>query len=219
MEYKEQREKDCLDIKSISFSDQEGIFNVWDLTQKIIDSGIGGDLAEAGVTAGANPIIMSKVCRLNNSQRKVRMLDSFCGHPQALPTEHEELQRNYGTRDGDILYNIKNGSNYDVQNAKNYVKKFDGWEDIIEYHVGFFQDTFPNLPEFKLALLRTDVNLCESHKLCMEYLYPRLVNGGYFISDDYIQPDIRKEIDAFVKKNKIKPTVIGSENHIIYWQK
>jgi len=218
MKFENERNDKCTKIKSISFSDQEGIFNVWDLCQQLIDEGVEGDFAEAGVTAGGNPIIMSQVCRLNDcNDRKVRMLDSFTRHPKCLDYENDELKRLYGVRsESEPLPN----NTPDIENVKKYVKSFNGYEDIIEYHAGFFQESFLNLPDFKLALLRVDVNMLESHNLCMEYLYPRLVRGGFFISDDYISPGIKNEINKFIEDNNIKDAVvIGSENHIIYFRK
>jgi O-methyltransferase len=220
MKFKKQRDDVCLGIKDISFTDQIGIFNVWDLTQQAIDDGIDGDFAEAGVTSGANPIVMSHVLKLNEvHNRKVRMLDSFRGHPQCLDYEHEEHKKHYGNRtDSDKLESNKN-LNEDVQNAINWVKTFNGYSEIMEYHAGWFQDTLPKLPNFTLAVLRTDVNLVESHELCMKYLYPRINKGGYYISDDYATPGVRVSIDKFISDNNIKANIIGSENHIIWWKK
>jgi O-methyltransferase len=220
MKHESQRQSICTEIKGISFTDQIGIFNVWDLTQQAIDEGVEGDFAEAGVTAGANPIVMSHVLKLNDiHDRRVRMFDSFCGHPKCKDIEHDEHKRHYGERHEDDILVSANGTQPDVQNAKNFVKRFNGYEEIIDYHAGWFQDTLPTLPEFKLALLRTDCNLIESHELCMKYLYPRISKGGYYISDDYATPGIRIRIDKFVKKNKIKMNIIGSENHIVWWKK
>lgn len=213
------RDRYCNELKQISFTCMDGIYNVWDLAQKVIDEGIEGDMAEAGVSAGANPILMALVCKKNQSGKRVHMLDSFCGHPQALDYEHEDIKKNYGTRnDGDELRNNVLGNKYDVDNAKRWSEKF-GVGENMEYHVGFYQDTLPNLPDFKLSLLRLDVNMLESHLLCMEYLYPRLVKGGYFISDDYSSVHIRPLIDKMVKDNGLKPTVIGDDNNVIWWKK
>lgn len=216
----DKRNKLCTSVKEISFTDLSGIFNVYDLAQKVIDDGCIGDMAEAGVTAGANPIIMNHVCMINGvKNKKIRLFDSFCGHPTALESEHDDLKKLHGIRDkSGKLYNIK-GLLQDVQNVKDMVLRYNADSTMMEYHPGYFQESFMNLPDFKLCLLRVDVNLFESHKLCMKYLYPRLVSGGYFISDDYISPDIKNDIDTYLMANQINYSVIGSENHIIYWKK
>lgn len=217
------REEVCLEIKGISFTSQEGIFNVWDLCEELIKDNILGDFAEAGVTAGANPIVMSHVCRNHDQhQRKVHLFDSFCGHPFCLDYELEDCKDSYGLREDQTILEGKLGKTPDVQNVKNYVAQFKGWEEIIEYHPGFFQDTFLNLPDFKLALLRVDVNLIESHELCMKYLYPKLVSGGYFISDDYLNPVIKESIHALMKKEGVDISTtgtVGPEKNIFYFKK
>lgn len=222
----QKRTEICLDIKQISFSAQAGIFNVWDLCEQLIKENIEGDFAEAGVTAGANPIVMSHVAReYNQTQRKVRMFDSFCGHPFCLDYEHPDSKGHFGTRSTDPNEPLtgKLGRIPDVQNVKNYVNRFNGWEQIIEYHPGFFQESFPNLPDFKLALLRVDVNLIESHNLCITYLYPRIVSGGFFITDDYRHPTIHNLINELVEKEKVDKTkdfgIVVGETNIFYFRK
>ncbi len=57
--------------------------------------------------------------------------------------------------------------------------------DQIHYRVGKVEDTIPkHLPD-KISLLRLDTDWYESTAHEMQHLFPRLVDGGVLIIDDY----------------------------------
>ena len=76
----------------------------------------------------------------------------------------------------------------------------------IHYHKGWFQDTVPKDVEEieKIAILRLDGDLYASTKVCLEYLYDKVVPKGLIIIDDYgTYEGCKKAVDEFRKKKNI----------------
>ena len=58
---------------------------------------------------------------------------------------------------------------------------------IGDYHKGWFQETLPGVTkEIKqIAILRLDGDFYASTKVCLDFLYEKVVSGGFIIVDDY----------------------------------
>ena len=54
---------------------------------------------------------------------------------------------------------------------------------VCEFIKGWFSDALPRLAE-PVAVAFIDVDLAESTRTCLRYIYPRLVPGGVFLSHD-----------------------------------
>ena len=77
-----------------------------------------------------------------------------------------------------------------LEEVKNYIKKY-GEIDSCIFIKGWYDKT---LPEFKkrVCAVSCDVDLFESTKTCLKYMYPNLVKGGFFFSQDCHFPLINK---------------------------
>ncbi|MDR1914679.1 MAG: TylF/MycF family methyltransferase, partial [Clostridiales bacterium] len=114
---------------------------------------------------------------------------------------------------------------------KNFIKKFEteagdgiSKEELIEIfdHKGFknvylvkgfipdiFSDYFKQNPATQIALLHIDVDVYETTKSSLEYLYEKVVKGGIIIFDDYGQIDgATKAINEFIKSLGKKENII-----------
>ena len=73
-------------------------------------------------------------------------------------------------------------------------------KNLTHYHVGWFQDTLSKEAESirSIALLRLDGDWYESTKVCLDYLYDKIVDGGFLVIDDYGKWEgCRTAIDEF----------------------
>jgi hypothetical protein len=71
------------------------------------------------------------------------------------------------------------------------------------YHEGWFQETLPRDAESidKIAILRLDGDWYASTKVCLDYLFDKVVPGGFVIIDDYGAYDgCRKAVDEFIER-------------------
>ena len=67
-------------------------------------------------------------------------------------------------------------------------------EDLLTYHVGWFEDTVPSADIERIAILRLDGDLYRSTRVCMDHLYPKLSLGGWCIVDDFKLDGCRKAV-------------------------
>ena len=68
-----------------------------------------------------------------------------------------------------------------LENTIGYLEKF------IHYHVGWFQNNLPADHDDigLIAILRLDGDWYASTKICLDYLFDKVVKGGVVIIDDY----------------------------------
>ncbi len=64
------------------------------------------------------------------------------------------------------------------------------------------------------------MNLYSSYKQCMEFFYPRMVNGGVILLDEYNDPPwpgCNQALDEFLADKPEKLQEAVSENYIKYY--
>ena len=76
-----------------------------------------------------------------------------------------------------------------------------------------------NLPE-KIAVLRLDTDWYQSSKFELEVLYPKVVDGGVVILDDYFQWDgQRRATDEYFKEHGIERNITQNNRQTGYFVK
>jgi O-methyltransferase len=127
---------------------------------------ISGVILEAGCFKGGSTAKLSLGAQL--SGRKLLVFDSF----QGLPVTSEEEKPNFSKGDYE-------GRLEEVQkNVRTY-----GAIEACEFFRGWFEQTLPSLAE-PVAVAFVDVDLRDSLKTCLTYIYPKLVPGGLIFSHD-----------------------------------
>ena len=91
------------------------------------------------------------------------------------------------------------------------------------YHKDRFQHTLlvDSNTIKEIYILRLDGDLYEFYKVYLEYLYPKVVKGGYVIIDDYGSLEgCRRAVHEYLQKHNIKPNIIWVPGGIdvVYWQ-
>lgn len=205
-----------------------GKHNTIHLAKRAILENIPGDFVEAGVNMGGHPALMAYVARNFGSDRAIHMYDSFQGVPQCSPEDPREWIELVGLTK-DPAHPVACGRIVNPLDAvKANMVKWGAEGNRIVYHVGWFEEVLPiekNTPE-KIALLRIDVDLFKSTEVVLEYLYPRVVSGGYVISDDWGENEsmvpCRKATLAYFDKVGIpypKVTRLPGTTGTAWWKK
>jgi len=81
----------------------------------------------------------------------------------------------------------------------------------VVFHPGWFQETLPNQSDQieEIALLRLDSDWFESTRICLDYLYSKVVQGGIVVIDDYgAYEGCRTAVDRFLQSSGIKKYLI-----------
>lgn len=197
-------------------------YNVFEVVELVLADGTPGVFAEAGACGGGQIAVMDYALRRNGRERTIHAFDSWEGIPKALEEDDAPQKAEYGVRQpGEPL--VSSGKL--VTNLSNFWNNMHCWgarkENIVP-HKGWLQDTLPGWTE-PIALLRIDVDLTDSVRACVKYLYPFLVKGGYCIFDDWYtswspQRQVMIDLVGHPDLEKIVVPVEGNPG-TVYWRK
>jgi O-methyltransferase len=167
---------------------------------------IPGAIVECGVWKGGSVMASAlALLALESTQRQLYLFDTFTGMTE--PTLHDidwqgrsarDLMRQ-ATPEGDHVR--AKGSLKDVKQTLMQTRY--PWEKIL-FVAGQVETTLPKQAPDQIALLRLDTDWYASTYHELEHLYPRLVEGGVLIVDDYGHwQGAKKAVDDYFRKHAI----------------
>jgi O-methyltransferase len=145
-----------------------------------------GVIVECGSYKGGSAVNLSLACELIG--RQLLICDSFAGLPR--PSDED---RTHSTIDGmtdDYEEGWWCGS---LEEVRSNIAKY-GCVRCCSFVPGYFQDTLPQLKE-PVAFAFCDVDLTDSLRVCLKYLWPLLVGGGVLFTHEAIQREIFSVFD------------------------
>ncbi len=156
-----------------------------------------GDIVECGVGRGRSLLMFAYLMKDEGRGRKLWGFDSFEGFPE--PTSEDVSMR--GTKKGDKDIHT-------ITSVLDFLRGGGLDEEFIRSQItlikGFFNESLSKYRGEKIALLHLDGDLYESYKDPLRILYPRVVEGGVVLFDEYLNttehakfPGAQKAIDEF----------------------
>lgn len=217
-------EQKILEFSTVAYSTIPTLKKSYDLALECINNNIEGDFVECGVAMGSQVAAMALACQNMQASRKIHLFDSFEGIPIAGPNDSEQPGI------GEIPETERTGALISsgvtvcpLQHVKAIFKHWKISDKDFVYHKGWFQQTVPLAHDKinSISLLRLDGDLYESTKICLEYLYPKVVKGGFVIIDDYALEGCKKAVHEYLDSNNISAdiTVINNNEGPVYWVK
>jgi O-methyltransferase len=192
-------------VKPFTMTSEERITKLFESLEYIRINNIEGDLVECGIWKGGNILgIMEYVYHHKMENRKIWLYDTFSGMTE--PDENDIDFENNKARDvldSNSFYECKSPLDEVNQNLK--LSKLPN--DRLVYIIGDICETlnYENNTPKKISLLRLDTDWYQSTKKEMEVLYPKLVNNGVLIVDDYGHwKGSKKAVDEYLIDNKIQ---------------
>lgn len=71
-----------------------------------------------------------------------------------------------------------------------------------------------------IAILRLDADWYASTKVCLDFLFDKVVKGGFVIIDDYLcYEGCRKAVNEFLRARGMAPYLHYVDGHGRYWSK
>ncbi len=172
-----------------------------------------GDFIEAGAWRGGATIFMRAVLKSHSvNDRVVWVADSFEGLP---PPNTEKYPADTGA-----TWHQNKTLAVTLESVKSNFERYELLDDQVKFLKGFFEDTLPNAPIERLAVLRLDGDLYGSTMDTLVSLYPKLSSGGYCIVDDYGSiGTCRKAVDDYRSKHGITEEIKKIDWAGSYWLK
>ncbi len=168
-----------------------------------------GNILELGTYKGGTTILFAKLLQEFKSEKKVFACDTFTGFPydDLDPTEQNKIG------------NLRDTS---FEHVNEKFKKFNVG-DKISIMKGKFEDTlFQKLSDQKFSFVLFDADLYNSTKFALDFVFPRLVNGGIMVFQDYEREEKleyswgeRQAVDEFFSLHNLK---LNNDKSLMYFQ-
>lgn len=147
-----------------------------------------GDVIECGIWKGGMGMYLSKLF----PNKQLWLADSFSGfqdHLEDAVYEYKKDRHHKGRMAASFNTVIQNFQNLNI-NTEN-----------IKWLKGYVKDTLPDAGIEKIALLRVDVDAYSATREVLDYLYDKVVSGGYIIFDDTCLFESTNAIKHFFEEN------------------
>jgi len=209
------------------YSTKQTVVNSYQIASTCIAKGIEGDFVECGVAVGHQIVAMAKACNYHKEFRKIHLLDSFEGFPMAGPKDTQ--QPGVGEADpyrhnvplNDLLVSSGVSSSSEERVRAFLLRKCSSSNNFFFYK-GWFQNTLPKRHHEieKIAFLRLDGDLYESTKVCLEYLYPKVVKGGFVVIDDWALEGCQLAVKEYLDQHNLSPkiTPVKGGKGPVFWE-
>lgn len=176
-------------IKDHTACSRDRCYFLWTTLRQALS--LGGDVVECGVYRGGTALLEALTIRETSpsGRHKLHLFDSFEGMPQTAEGIDRFKQGDFSTTSADRVRELLSDFPF------------------VEIHVGFIPATFEGVRLEKVCWAHIDVDLFQSVKDCINFIYPRLCPGGIMVFDDYgfpSCPGARKAVDeAFANRPEV----------------
>lgn len=195
---------------------------------------IAGSYVECGTWKGGAVGLMALGNLRHSAQRRhIHLFDSFAGIPE--PDEEVDGERAVqevvsvgGEAKGRLVpikgfYDKYADGVGDLETNRHLLETVIGYDSrFLHYHEGWFQDTLPRVAPVlaDIAILRLDCDWYASTRICLEYLYNKVVTGGFVVIDDYGYYDgCKRAADEFMTRERIRAYLNHIDASGRYWIK
>jgi O-methyltransferase len=191
--------------KKLTYLSPSRLESILDAADTIKTENVEGDFVEFGIALGGSGICLAK--SLNKGRRYVGF-DLFGTIPP--PSEGD------GARPHERYTVIASGQSKGIGGETYYGYVANLYEVVrgnfaffgcpvddksVMLVKGLFADTLPKNGKIKIALAHIDCDWFDPVTMCLEFVWPRLANGGFIILDDYNDWDgCTKATDQFLSR-------------------
>ena len=221
-------------VKDYTFLREEGLHSLFRQMKFIEQSNRKGCIVECGVwKGGVASLLAGTNLQYSREMRTIHLFDAFddiCA-PSKIDGERANQEADkflpYKSEGHKIVplkgFYDEHGGHGTIEECMDLmIKDLKYGKDFIQFHKGWFQDTIPHLCDKiqDIVLLHIDADWYESTKICLEYLYPKVIKGGFIIIDDYGTYDgCKNAVDEFIQKLE-KPIFLNEvDESIVYFMK
>jgi hypothetical protein len=156
--------------------------------------GAAGDLAECGCWRGQSTYMLAAIARQRGASG-FHVFDSFEG----LSEYGEQDRGGLAPADRRTADARRRHFAADIEAVRATLAPF----DFVRLHKGWIPERFPAVADRRFKLVHIDVDLYRPYMDSIEFFYPRLLDGGVMIFDDYGSagfPGARKAVDEMQQR-------------------
>jgi hypothetical protein len=168
---------------------------------------IGGDIVECGVWRGGSMMAVALTLERLGARRPLWLYDTFSGMTPPRPDDIDLR----GRAAADLLANedpevSRNWARSPVADARQALAEAKYPTELAHFVVGPVEETIPRHAPASIALLRLDTDWFQSTYHELVHLWPRVVEGGIVIVDDYGHwAGAKKAVDQYFSEQALRP--------------
>lgn len=222
-------------VRPYTMLSRERMITLYQQVTHCEENGIPGVFVECGVWKGGGVALMALAnLKAGKVRRHLHLFDAFteiCEPDQAVDGDRAVREVKAGAKNGGVggklvpvtgIYDSLGGPGT-LEGNKQLLETVVGYDPrFVHYHVGWFQDTLPKDADQlgEIAILRLDGDWYASTKICLDYLYDKVVSGGFVIIDDYgAYEGCKKAVDEFRRGRGISAYLHHIDDVGRYWIK
>ncbi len=160
-----------------------------------------GDIWECGVYKGGTAAMEAAILKDHHSSKRLYLFDTFEGMPET------DSNKDWHER-GDFS-----------DTSLEEVSRFVGFENQRVIRKGFIPETFRGLELVKIAFAHIDLDIYKSILDSLNFIWPRLTNGGFIVFDDYgapTCPGARAAVDEFFAGKSAIPLCLPTGQAVVF---
>lgn len=202
-------------VRDNTMVSHSGLLSLHYQTLSIERCNIEGDFVECGTWKGGSVGLMALTNLMyGGKKRHLHLFDSFtdiCEPDKKIDGDRAVNEVNKWSKNGDqtkgrlvpvLGFYDDFGGHGTVKECIDLLENNIGYDSqYVHIYEGWFQDTIPSVSKDikKIAILRIDADWYRSTKICLDYLFDKVVSGGFIIIDDYGAYDgCKKAVDEFL---------------------
>jgi O-methyltransferase len=162
---------------------------------------IDADIVECGVYRGGTAAMIARVIAESGGSKKFYLFDTFSGMPK--------------TEKGRDLHAEGDFADTSAEDVESFVNE----PEITVLRKGFIPETFIGLESRRFAFAHIDVDIYKSIIDSLEFIWPRLLSGGFIVFDDYgfpSCPGARQAVDHFFSKTTTHPLCLPTGQAVVF---
>ena len=165
-----------------------------------------GAVAECGAFQGLSSFVFCEFIRLDAPDFKgegYHVFDSFSGLSTPTAPDHPV---NPAAGAGAPTYRRAGAFQATLETVRNTLRDY----PAIAYHPGWIPDSLAGVPDRQYRFVHLDLDLYEPTKGALAYFYPRMIQGGIIVVDEYgvlRWPGARLAVDEFCREHGVTPAV------------
>lgn len=179
-----------------------------------------GARAECGVFSGASALLMCRAARTRIPEYDgsgLHLVDSFAGISRPEAEDHIPVRAEDGSGALDRPGFPEGSLVAPVKVVQQTLREF----SAVAIHAGWIPGVFAGLPGTRWCFVHIDVDLYAPTLASLEYFFPRLVDGGVIICDDYgapLFPGAHRAWDRFCARHDLPFVVLDTGQSVILKQ-
>jgi hypothetical protein len=166
------------------------------------------DVVECGCFRGHTSYVIASVLQARNFGGRFHIFDSFEGLSDVVDKDLQPIANGPGAKELQRLYTPSAGGRLfggDLARVQRNLGEF----DFIDYYKGWIPERFAEVADKTFSFVHLDVDLYEPTLEGLKFFWPRLVDGGAIVVDDYglnSWPGCTRATDEFLAD--MRPTLV-----------